>query len=111
MQALIFQLRLRFGLTWGVRPKRFVSTHLYFAKRALILILAIFSFVSFSSISEYADAANEATLREKQAAASLDPALSIISKCLTKGDNPIYIGDELWFVGATPTGIKRKETK
>ena len=29
-----------------------------------------------------------------------------LAKCLSPGDKPIQIGDELWFCGASNTGIK-----
>ena len=36
---------------------------------------------------------------------SLEAALA---KCLSPGDKPVAIGDELWFCGASNTGIKIK---
>lgn len=31
----------------------------------------------------------------------------LLTRCLSRGDNPVWIGDELWFCGSAPTGIKK----
>lgn len=32
---------------------------------------------------------------------------TILAKCLSGGDHPITVGDEIWFCGATSIGIKK----
>lgn len=31
---------------------------------------------------------------------------SIVDKCTNRGDNAIWVDNELWMCGATPTGVK-----
>lgn len=45
--------------------------------------------------------ANAGALREENAALK-----ELLARCLSRGEHPVWIGGELWFCGATATGIK-----
>ena len=109
MHSLHTFIKFRYGLTWGVRPRRSVSTAVYLLKRCMLLLITTIAALMFYAVSDYADATARSKAETRNAAESLKPALKLLEKCLSPGDSPIYVGDELWFVGAAPTGIKLKE--
>lgn len=109
--TLYDKIRFRYGLYWGVRktvrkPIAYV-TLLRFAVCVLAILLLYLKSSSASAIAEAEVAAELAKSAANSAEASLAPALGIIKQCVSRGENPIYIGDELWFVGAVPSGIKK----
>lgn len=74
---------------------------------AALMLAAI---LASGAITQRAEAAAASKVSAKMAAqAEYTAALEkLLARCLTKGDQPIVIGDELWMCSATNTGIKMK---
>lgn len=96
------KLKMRYGLTWGIRPDRTktVLKDSLFLVTILFLVLAIYGWIQERDESDRQ--AEEARMHKM----SLKPATDIIHQCLKGGDNPIRIGDEIWLCGAVRTGVK-----
>ena len=71
-----------------------------------MLILAGVALVTHRVEANQQDAVAKALAGEKQNAAYVAALETLLAKCLSKGDNHITIGNEIWMCGAAATGIK-----
>ena len=63
--------------------------------------------LSAEANSSQAVADNRVQAKVAAQASEIDELRRILAKCLTKGDNAIWIGEELFFCGLGATGITR----
>lgn len=77
------------------------------AALAAILLLA-YGVVSRTVEAGQVSADNRATAKVAGQAAYIKNLETTLARCLSGGDNAIKIGDEVWFCGATNSGIKAK---
>lgn len=98
MTTLYRRLRLKYGLTWGVRPGRLAQC----AKDALFLSVLLFAFLAVYGWVQAQDEADRQADQARTHKTSLTPALEILARCLSRGDNLIQIGDRPYVCGATP---------
>ena len=74
---------------------------------ASILLLAC-GVVSHTVEAGQASADNRAAEKVVGQAAYIKSLETTLARCLSGGDNPISIGGEIWFCGATNSGVKVK---
>ena len=103
------QLRLAQGdLFKGVRIRTSHNATWLKVKQWLTCVSWLFLLILTYVFVALVDQLGEARAEAANAKASVEPALRLLQKCLSPGDNPIYIGDELHMCGTAPTGIKVK---
>ena len=73
---------------------------------AFVAILA-YGIISHTVEAGQLSADNRVSAKVAEQAATLKALSGLLEKCLSPGDHPITIGDELWFCGATNSGIKK----
>lgn len=71
-----------------------------------LLILIGVALVTHRVEASQQDAVAQAVAGAKQKAEYVAALEKLLAKCLSKGDNPITIGNEIWMCGAAATGIK-----
>lgn len=76
------------------------------AVMALLVVLA-YGIVSRTVEASQSAADNRVAAKVAEQAAVIKAMSGLLEKCLSPGDHPITIGDELWFCGATNSGIKK----
>ena len=88
----------------------FQSVILPFLRGVLLCTIALAIYGVFSHRADAAAAAadNKAATALAKQAAYIKALETTLSKCLSRGDNAVVIGDEVWFCGATNSGIKAK---
>jgi hypothetical protein len=96
--TLYRKLRMRFGMTWGIRPAKVLEFALMVA--CIVALVLLFGWM------QERDTANNLAAEAQSAKEALQPAFQILTQCLKGGDNPIAIGNELWMCGAANTGVK-----
>jgi len=69
--------------------------------------LGIIWLLSAEANSAQAVADNRVSAKVTAQESEIDELRRILAKCLTKGDSPLWIGDELFFCGISATGITR----
>ena len=74
---------------------------------ASILLLA-YGVVSHTVEAGQASADNRAAAKVAAQASYIKSLETTLARCLSRGDNAIKIGDEVWFCGATNSGIRAK---
>lgn len=74
---------------------------------AAILLLA-YGVVSHTVEAGQTSADNRAAAKAVGQAGYVKSLETTLARCLSGGDNPISIGGEIWFCGATNSGIKTK---
>ena len=60
---------------------------------------------AYGARNRAAQAAQAAVVAEQKA--TIKALSGLLEKCLSPGDHPITIGDELWFCGAANSGIRK----
>jgi len=69
------------------------------------VLLAFLGILAYGVINHTVEAAQSSKVAEQ--AATIKALSGLLEKCLSPGDHPITIGDELWFCGAANSGIKK----
>lgn len=77
------------------------------AALAAVLLLA-YGVVSRGAEAVNVAADNRVAAKLAKQAADINQLQILLGKCLSGGDSPLVIGDEIWMCGATNTGIKTK---
>lgn len=94
-----FGLRKAFRFAYGITLRDAVLNLMFYGA-----ILALLATLVYFTTNQYAEA-QEATARHRTAyVTNLEQTLV---KCLTPGDNALWIGDELAFCGTTYSGVKK----
>lgn len=75
-----------------------------FAACLMILAYGVVSHKVEASQNESTRRVDAATTSQAAYIKSLE---TLLAKCLSGGDHPITVGDEIWFCGATSIGIKK----
>lgn len=73
---------------------------------AFVLIIAV-ALVTHTVEASQLSADNRVAAKVAEQAATIKALSGLLDTCLSPGDHPITIGDELWFCGATNSGIKK----
>lgn len=73
---------------------------------ALVLVLA-YGVLSHTVEANQTASDNRTAAKLAGQAAYIKSLETILATCLSGGDHPITVGDEIWFCGATSIGIKK----
>lgn len=94
-----FGLRKSFRFAYGITLRDALLNLAFYAA-----VMALMAALVYFTTNQYAEA-QEATVQHK--ARYVDNLEKTLAKCLTPGDNALWIGDELAFCGVAYTGVTR----
>lgn len=72
------------------------------------VLLLTYNLVTHNVEAGQAAVDNRTAAKLAQQAAYIKQLESTLATCLSAGDHPVRIGEEIWFCGASNTGIKMK---
>ena len=95
-----FGLRRSFEFAFGKALDSLLLTAVFYA-----IAMGVFTWLITAAANALMVEYDARQAQGKQYTANLERTLAT---CLSRGDNPIMIGDELWMCGATPAGTFRR---
>lgn len=99
--------RLPHRLAWAMSGLKFHAHKVINLVAFIFCALGIIWLLSAEANSAQAVADNRVSAKVTAQESEIDELRRILAKCLTKGDSPLWIGDELFFCGISATGITR----
>ena len=99
--------RLPHRLAWAMSGLKFHAHKVINLVAFLLCCAGVLFLMSSQANSSQAIADNRVAAKVSQQAGEIEELRRILAKCLTKGDSPLWIGDELFFCGISATGITK----
>ena len=99
--------RLPHRLAWAMSGLKFHAHKVINLVAFLLCFAGVLFLMSSQANSSQAIADNRVAAKVSQQAGEIEELRRILAKCLTKGDSPLWIGDELFFCGISATGITK----
>lgn len=99
--------RIPHRLAWAMSGLKFHTHKVIRAMAFLLCVAGVLFLMSSQANSSQAVADNRVAAKVTAQASEIDELRRILAKCLTKGDSPLWIGEELFFCGLSATGITR----
>jgi hypothetical protein len=94
-------------LAWSMSGLRWHAHKVIRAMAFLTCCACVLYLLSAEANSSQAVADNRVAAKVTAQAGEIEELRRILAKCLTKGDSPLWIGEELFFCGLSATGITR----
>ena len=99
--------RLPHRLAWAMSGLKFHAHKVIRAMAFLLCVVGVLYLLSAEANSANTAADNRVAAKVTAQAGEIEELRRILAKCLTKGDSPLWIGEELFFCGLSATGITR----
>lgn len=99
--------RLPHRLAWSMSGLKFHAHKVINLVAFIFCALGVLWLISSEANSAQAVADNRVAAKVTAQASEIDELRRILAKCLSKGDNAIWLANELHFCGLSATGITR----